>query len=97
MFSDGPRNRARASSPKSTVPRVSDDDPLRVHTRYKVEPGRYSQRRTALPRSDRSVKLGSSTGKGRVGPPPSTSMKIESRTESDGFPGLIESVPTSTP
>src|SRR5256885_3365821 len=32
---------------------------LRVQTTNSVEPGRYSQRSTALPRSDRNVKVGS--------------------------------------
>src|SRR5688572_31640875 len=76
MFSDGPWNRDPASSPKLIWPRDSEDDPLRVQTTKIVEPGRYSHRSTALPRSERNVKLGSPNVNVGAGPPPSASTAI---------------------
>src|ERR1043166_2428248 len=52
---------------------VSDPEQSRVHTKNSVEPGRYSHRSTALPRSERSPKLGSVTRTGGRGPGPSGS------------------------
>src|SRR6266545_6413343 len=50
---------------------------LRVQTTNNVDPGRYSQRSTAFPRSDRKVNVGS---KNRyVGEPMSVSVSASSR------------------
>src|SRR5204863_3986089 len=86
---DGPWNSAPASSPKSIRPRDSADSPLRVHTTDSVEPGWYSQRNTALPRSDRNVKSWRGMTNGAAGPAPSGSIESPAATGVD--------VPTSTP
>src|SRR5712664_855067 len=71
---------------------------LRVHTTNNVDPGRYSQRNTALPRSDRNVNVGS--GNEKLGAPPprvsaSTVMVAGSRA---GFAaGVTFTVPKSRP
>src|SRR5437867_1392116 len=89
MFCDGPWNTAPASSPKSIRPRDSADSPLRVHTTNSVEPGWYSQRNTALPRSDRNVKCWCGTTDGGDGPAAAGSVGSPAAT--------VVVVPTSTP
>src|SRR5438128_11770208 len=44
---------------KAKSPMSSTSCRVWVHTKNSVEPGRYSQRSTALPRSDRRLKSGS--------------------------------------
>jgi len=44
---------------KAKSPMSSTSCRVWVHTKNSVEPGRYSQRSTALPRSDRKLKSGS--------------------------------------
>src|SRR5260221_365812 len=75
MFAEGPRNSAPASLPKSMVPRPSDDSPLRVHTTKIVDPGRYSHRSTAFPRSERNVKSCGEMTNPAAGPAPSGSIE----------------------
>src|SRR5512133_1023139 len=49
---------ARASRPRSNSPEASLLLRDCVQTKKSVEPGRYSHRKTALPRSDRTLKFG---------------------------------------
>jgi len=60
-----------------------------VQTTNIVEPGRYSQRSTALPRSERKLKLGSLNVNGCAGPPASGSTVY--------VPPASPIVPRSTP
>ena len=64
----------RASRPSSESPFGWMSERRCCHTRYMVEPGRYSQRRTALPRSDWLLKSWFSTVKMAAGPLPSGSI-----------------------
>src|SRR5687767_2632636 len=53
-----PKSAAR-SLEKSKSPSGALDDRFCCHTKYSVEPGRYSHRSTALPRRERKLKSGS--------------------------------------
>src|SRR5258707_14305285 len=92
MFWAGPWNSERESAPKSIAPRYRLESLSRVHTRYSVAPGGYSQRNTALPRSDRNVNVGSLNWKLFAGPPPSGSIVTVL-----GDPGVTDTVPMSWP
>src|SRR6266550_1486784 len=68
---------------------------LRVQTRNSVDPGRYSQRSTALPRRERKVKVGSE--RVSVGAPPPAFRRIVAGSR-DGFAaGWTTTVPKSLP
>src|SRR5688500_839496 len=59
MLSGCAPKRADRSRVKSKSPSGALDDLFCCQTKYSVEPGRYSQRSTALPRNDRKLKSGS--------------------------------------
>src|SRR5687768_3808370 len=59
MLSGCAPNNALRSLEKSKSPSGALDDLFCCHTKYSVDPGRYSQRNTALPRSERKLKSGS--------------------------------------
>src|SRR6266540_4010348 len=52
MLSAGARNIRPIEEPKRKSPLISESSRFCVHTKYSVEPGMYSHRSTALPRSD---------------------------------------------
>src|SRR5437773_6195170 len=99
MFSEGPWNSAPASSPNWMLPRGRLGIwLLRVQTTNKVDPGRYSQRSTALPRRERKVKLGSV--RVSVGAPPprvSASRRIVAGSREEFAAGWTTTVPKSRP
>ena len=66
-----------------------------VHAMYSVEPGRYSQRKTTLPRSERKLKSGLDTVNAAAGPPPSGSIAYDVTTPPAPTVGVI--VPRSLP
>src|SRR5215471_13704374 len=92
MFWAGPWNSERASGPKSIAPRYRLELLSRVHTRYSVEPGWYSHRSTALPRSERNVNVGSLNWKLSDGTAASGWIVIVF-----GDPGLTATDPMSWP
>ena len=59
MLSGCASNSALRSRLKLKLPIGSVSDLFCCHTKYNVEPGRYSHRITALPRSERKLKFGS--------------------------------------
>ena len=63
--------------PNLKSPLSSAAERLCVHTKYSVDPGRYSQRRTALPRSDLKLKSWFPNDIGWAGPTPSGSTVYE--------------------
>src|SRR5882724_9839905 len=71
---------------------------LRVHTRNSVDPGRYSQRSTAFPRSDRNVNVGSENEKLGAPPPSVSASRVIVAGSRAGFAaGVTTSVPKSLP
>src|SRR5687767_11193823 len=68
MLSGCALNRAFRSRPKSKLPIGAVSDLFCCHTKKSVEPGRYSHRTTALPRSARKLKSGSKTLNDAAGP-----------------------------
>src|SRR5213595_1399530 len=58
MFSAGARSIWLIDEPNRKLPSSSDAERLCVHTKNSVEPGMYSHRKTALPRSDLKLKSG---------------------------------------
>src|ERR1700720_4714435 len=94
MFSDGPWNSALASLLNWMSPRGrSGIRLLRVQTTNRVDPGLYSQRNTAFPRSDRNVNVGS--GNVKLGaPPPALSVTVSG---AGLAAGVTVTVPKSRP
>src|SRR5467141_2837797 len=68
---------------------------LRVQTTNRVDPGRYSQRSTAFPRSDRKVNVGSANVK--FGEPPPAFKVIVARSCAGSAAGVTTAVPKSRP
>src|SRR3989442_14382778 len=68
---------------------------LRVHTTNRVDPGRYSQRSTAFPRSDRKVNVGSANVK--FGEPPPAFRVIVAGSCAGSAVGATTAVPKSRP
>src|SRR5438093_12064343 len=68
MLSAGARNIRPIEDPKRKSPLISESSRFCVHTKYSVEPGMYSQRSTALPRSDLQLKSGLPKENGLSGP-----------------------------
>src|SRR6266536_4088955 len=77
MFSAGARNIRPTDEPNRKSPTSSKSDRLWVHTKYSVDPGMYSQRSTALPRSDLKLKSGLPKDNGCAGPAPSGSTSYD--------------------
>src|SRR5690348_9093164 len=73
MLSGCASNRPRTSRENERSPFGATSLRDCVHTRKMVEPGRYSQRNTAFPRSERKLKFGSLNENGLAGPVPSGS------------------------
>src|SRR5206468_6122542 len=73
MFSAGALSILRIDEPSLRSPLSSKAERLCVHTKYSVEPRMYSQRSTALPRSDLKLKSGLPKENGCAGPAPSGS------------------------
>src|SRR5438093_439670 len=77
MFSAGAVSMLRIEEPNLKSPLSSKAERLCVQTKYSVEPGMYSQRSTALPRSDLKLKLWLPNDIGCAGPGPSGSTVYE--------------------
>src|SRR5947208_6332446 len=73
IFSAGALSMLPIDEPNLKLPLSSAAERLCVHTKNSVEPGLYSQRSTALPRSDLKLKSGLPNENGCTGPAPSGS------------------------
>src|SRR5690348_7493952 len=88
---------ALVALPKSKSPTGSNPVRCCVHTKYTVDPGRYSHRSTALPRSDRVVKSGSAKENAGAGPAPSGSTVYVADDPDPPDAGVRTIVPMSSP
>ena len=68
MLSGRAANRASRSRTKASVPNAASADRDCVHATYSTDPGRYSHRNTAFPRSDCELKSGLLIANGAAGP-----------------------------
>jgi hypothetical protein len=80
------RSKGRASP---NAPSASTSSASGVHTKNRVEPGRYSHRKTALPRSEANRKSGFPNENGSAAPPPSGSTVT--------CPSASETAPAASP